>query len=216
MAIYGEELAHVEDDGTLAVVARSSDESKEAVLLMTAGPGYPAEPPRLSVTVNRGVKNEVLLAIVKQLEREAAELLGMPMAFALAEKLKQLLDEGDAVAGGGDQGATAGSGGAGSASKGKGKEEEEAGAKPMNHQVGEPLITTGTRCTENVFQEWREKWLEKRAAVLAEQARQREQEADGRPTGKQMFEAARDDDKAARQLLSQLIADENVDESLFK
>ena len=95
MAIYGEELAHVQEDGTLAVVARSSDESKEAVLLMTAGAGYPAELPRLSVTVNRGVKNEVLLAIVKQLEREAVELQGMPMAFALAEKLKQLLDEGD-------------------------------------------------------------------------------------------------------------------------
>jgi hypothetical protein len=30
-----------------------------------------------------------------------------------------------------------------------------------------------------------------------------------------MFMAARDDDKAARALLSQLITDENVDESLF-
>jgi hypothetical protein len=212
MAIYGDELAHVQEDGTLAVVARSSDESKEAVLLMTAGAGYPAELPRLSVTVNRGVKNEVLLAIVKLLEREAAELQGMPMAFALAEKLKQLLDESDVVAG------SSGSGGGGesSASKAKAAEAEEAAARPLNHQVGEPLITTGTRCTENVFQEWREKWLEKRAATLAERARQREQEADGRPTGKQMFEAARDDDKAARQLLQQLIADENVDESLFK
>ena len=40
--------------------------------------------------------------------------------------------------------------------------------------------------------------------------------ADGKQTGKQIFEASRDDDKAARHLLNQLIADENVDESLFK
>lgn len=166
------------------------------------------------------MKNETILSMRGELEKEAKELLGMAMVFALAEKLKQLLDS--------DDGSTVVAVAAAEADR-----EDE---KPRNHQVGEPLITQGTRCTENVFLEWREvrgrtrscrnqvsihfssfdqKWLEKRALQLAERRRQQEEAADGKPTGKQLFLAARDDDKAARALLSQLIADENVDESLF-
>ena len=51
--------------------------------------------------------------------------------------------------------------------------------------------------------------------VVKERLRLREQEADGRLTGKQIFEAMKDDDKAARVVLSQLLTDEVVDESLF-
>ncbi len=207
MAIYGEDLAHLEPDGVLSVVVRSSDETREVVVSIAANDGYPNTLPRISVAVNRGVKNEAAIGMQRKLDAEASELRGMPMAFGLAEKLKQLLDEGDEAAAGGG-------GGGGMAEKAEELREEEK--KPLNHQVGEPLITTGTRCTENVFQEWREKWMEQRAVVLSERRKQQEREADGRPTGKVMFEAARDEDKAARQQLSQLIADENVDESLFK
>jgi hypothetical protein len=82
------------------------------------------------------------LSFRSELHKEAAELRGMPMAFALAEKLKLLLDT--------EQGEP--SAAAVAAAEEKSREEE----KPRNHQVGEPLISIGTRCTENVFLEWRE------------------------------------------------------------
>ena len=67
----------------------------------------------------------------------------MAMVFALAEKLKSLLDADEAAL-------------STSASATAAAEEPREEEKPRNHQVGEPLITQGTRCTENVFMEWRE------------------------------------------------------------
>jgi hypothetical protein len=49
MAIYGEELAEVREDGTVAVIARSTNELREAVLLLTVPAGYPAELPEIHV-----------------------------------------------------------------------------------------------------------------------------------------------------------------------
>lgn len=134
--------------------------------MLTVPVGYPSELPLVQVEGRRGVKNEALLAMRNELDNEAKvhlllrsrerrhfksllqELRGMAMAFALAEKLKQLLDTDELPVGPAAVAAAA----AASAAAATAREEE----KPRNHQVGEPLITHGTRCTENVFMEWRE------------------------------------------------------------
>lgn len=138
---------------------------------------------------------------------EADKLVGLPAAFGLAERLKQLLDDEDPAAG-----QAAAAGGLREASVAR---ETDGRVDKRSHQVGEPQIVDGTRCTEEVFRGWRERWLERRAATRAKKAEEQKREGDDRPTGKEIFEAMRDDDKAARGVLAQLLTDQSVDESLF-
>lgn len=110
-------------------------------------------------------------------------LLGMPLLFSLAEAAKTFLDNG------GISSNTSSNNYLSDVSNASIDENDrlEASLKPLNHQVGNPLIMEGTRCTENVFLAWRETFLERRAKQRAEAAEIRAREQGSGPTGKEMF-----------------------------
>lgn len=246
LAIYGE-LAEVRGDGTVAIATLSSDESREALLLLSLPPGYPNETPRLLLEGRRGVKNEALLAMRAALESEAkvsnnsnkSLLLLLLVFFGVDSCFSGAAGDGDGVCAGRKAQVAAGrrrggavdecerDGGGGRAAR-RGEAAQPPGGRAAHHAGhamhgecvygvarGEMMETKDERDCCAHMQSKLQKWLEKRALQLAERRRLQEEAAEGKPTGKQMFLAARDDDKAAREVLSQLIADENVDESLF-
>lgn len=199
LAIYGEEFVQVEED-MLKMTVADTEESRVVFLSVTCGEDYPDTAPSIHVEGRRGVPNEKVILITQQLVEEAQVQLGMPMAFALAERAKQLLDELD-----------------GSGPVVEEEKKSDATLKAGNHQVGNPLIMDGTKCSEHVFQEWRELWLEKRA--LEDEKRRLALQAvyDGKPTGKEIWLGlvAKKDDELARTAVGQALTHEAVDASLF-
>ena len=133
---------------------------------------YPEKAPNMEIEGKKGVKFDQVGKIKQALEDEAEVLLGMPMTFSLCEKAKQLLDDlsGGQVAEVEDS-----------------KQTEEKEEKALNHQVGNPLIMDGTRCTENVFLAWKEKWLEEREEERKKKEEKQLSEFENKPTGKEMF-----------------------------
>ncbi len=255
-AIYGD-LAEVRADGSVAVAVQSSDESREALLLLTASSLYPASAPHLAVEGRRGVKNETLLAIRTELENEAKVCFVFCFCFCFCFFFIFLVFCGlshvhagaagnadgvcscrktEAAAGHGRSGLCCVCVCSGARAQRRRKAKKPPGGR-ASHHAGHAMHRKrvygmergNARARKRVFCSIDDKnlflfsfflfrvqkWLEKRAAQIAERQKRQEAEADGKLTGKQMFLAARDDDKAARALLSQLIADENVDESLF-
>lgn len=228
MAIYGEELVSCEDC-TVRLMVSSTADTRLLELSATCASDYPDSAPSMAVDGHRGVQNEALIRIRDALVDEAQLQLGMPMMFALAERAKQLLDALD-----------------GPDDDEEEKKEENNGNvadnpldRPRNHQVsnsmtclmhssnsncvvslqvGQPLIVDGRRCTENVFLEWREKWLERRAMASAERLVKEKAAWDGRPTGKQMFlatESEGGEDHLAMRAIQATVATGAVDASLF-
>lgn len=207
-AIYGDELVEVVEDNVVRLTVSNTEGNRVMLLTITCGADYPEKEPGLQLEGRKSVQNEQILRLKKLLAEEATLQLGMPMMFALAERAKSLLDDLDANT---------------AETLEKEKEEEEARrkreAKGLNHQVGNPLITDGRRCTEEVFQEWREGWLEKRALRLAQRAAEQQAAYDGKPTGKAIFLAQgvnAGEDQLAKSALAATVATGAVDESLFQ
>ena len=213
-AIYGEEMAVVVGR-TAEVQVLSTSGQRALTLLVSMVEGYPDCAPALDLQGKRGVKHDQLSAVRVALEQEAQQLLGMPMVFSLAERAKQLLDElSDSTTSNNNN-----SNNNNAAAAAVEAVEEER--KPLNHQVGNPLIVDGTRCTENVFLSWRERFLEERAARQRAAELKQKELGDDRPTGKQMFLMGllKNDESLAYRAIDQALAgaeEAPVDESLFK
>lgn len=207
IAIYGDEL--VQFSGRSIIVTVNDTNQTRCILLTLELPeGYPNAAPEVALEGKRGVKHEQLLKLRNVLQQETQQCLGMPMVFSLAEKLKADLDGLDGASSVDDDEAASGN------NNNNNNFEME---KPKSHQVGSPLIIDGTRCTENVFLAWREKWMEERAIKIAERERQKALLAESKPTGKQLFlRGMATDEGLAHNMIDSILTEVPVDESLFK
>lgn len=176
LAIYGDDGSLVKvSGGTVTLVVESGDRARVVTLECVLGSGYPSAPMEsMDCDGKKGVPGEMLRALRAHLAHAQQELSGMPVLFSLAEAAKQFLD--GAGANGGAVGADS-----------EDEETREENSRPLNHQVGNPLIMEGTRCTENVFLAWREGFLERRAAEMAARAEAKAREQGSGLTGKEMF-----------------------------
>lgn len=206
-AIYGDDV--VSSTGSSVSISVSNTSGSRCItLVLVVDASYPNSVPAVDFDVQRGVKRENFQQLRTAIEEEGKQLIGMPMIFSLAEKAKQVMD-------GLDEG-----NGKDEAAAEKEKEKEKENTK-LNHQVGSPLIVDGTRCTEEVFLAWRERWLERRLQERKELEQKRAEALGNKPTGKELFLRgaikASDDGLAYSELGSQLTFQEGaVDESLFK
>lgn len=205
-AIYGDDAVRAAGSSVTLDVS-SSDGARALDLVCTLPPAYPAAALSWEVLARRGVPHALGAALERHLEATAAQLTGMPLLFALVEAGRTFLDTGGEAVVEEDEGAVAAA--------------EEA-ARPLNHQVGNPLIVTGTRCTENVFLSWRERFLEWRAVQRAQAEAQRLAETGAGLTGKQMFLAGLLKNEAAAADAAEMAAVgkgaallESIDASLF-
>ena len=134
-AIYGDDLVEVEDGNKVHLHIASTEGDRHIKLTCFIGDDYPESAPKMMTEGRRGVQNEQMIRIQRELEEEAAQQVGLPMLFALFEHAKGQLDDLSSSA----------------AEPEAPKVTSSHVMKEGNHQVGNPLITDGTRCTENVF-----------------------------------------------------------------
>ncbi|KAM8809682.1 RWD domain-containing protein 1 [Eudromia elegans] len=181
---------------TVTSEAGENDETVQTTLKFTYREKYPDETPLYEIVSQENLEGNDVMDIIKLLEQQAEENLGMVMIFTLVsavqEKLNEIVDQI------------------------KTRREEEKKQKEIEAEEEEKQRFHGTPVTIENFLNWKAKFDAELLEIKRKKMKEEEQAGKNKLSGKQLFEMDHNLDTSDIQFLEEAGNSVEVDESLFQ
>ncbi|XP_009879634.1 PREDICTED: RWD domain-containing protein 1 [Charadrius vociferus] len=181
---------------TVTSEAGENDETVQTTLKFTYREKYPDETPLYEIVSQENLDDNDVADIIKLLEQQAEENLGMVMIFTLVsavqEKLNEIVDQI------------------------KTRREEEKKQKEREAEEEEKQRFHGTPVTIENFLNWKAKFDAELLEIKRKKMKEEEQAGKNKLSGKQLFEMDHNLDTSDIQFLEEAGNSVEVDESLFQ
>ncbi|XP_010130213.1 PREDICTED: RWD domain-containing protein 1, partial [Buceros rhinoceros silvestris] len=181
---------------TVTSEAGENDETVQTTLKFTYREKYPDETPLYEIVSQENLDDNDVTDIIKLLEQQAEENLGMVMIFTLVsavqEKLNEIVDQI------------------------KTRREEEKKQKEREAEEEEKQRFHGTPVTIENFLNWKAKFDAELLEIKRKKMKEEEQAGKNKLSGKQLFEMDHNLDTSDIQFLEEAGNSVEVDESLFQ
>ncbi|XP_007429119.1 RWD domain-containing protein 1 [Python bivittatus] len=181
---------------TVTSEAGENDETVQTTLKFTYSENYPDEVPLYELLSHENLENNDITDILKLLQEQAEENLGMVMIFTLVsavqEKLNEIVDQI------------------------KTRREAEKKQKEKEAEEAEKQCFHGTPVTIENFLRWKAKFDLELLEIKRKKMKEEEQCGKNKLTGKQLFETDHNLDTSDIQFLEDAGNSVEVDESLFQ